>query len=177
MCMYKACLAVGVLVGLCQAASGEPPGTSPKLGHEMSAAEVAQVDFVVLPDGEGLPPGSGSAKAGQAVYEQHCIACHGERGKNGTQDALAGGEGTISGPVPNKTVGSYWPYATTLFDYVRRSMPYQDPGSLTNDETYAVTAYVLYLNGIVSDAETIDAATLPKVKMPNRDNFVRKYEQ
>jgi cytochrome c len=142
------------------------------LGREMSAEEVATLDFVIMPDGAGLPPGSGSAATGATVYQQHCVVCHGDEGENGLHDSLAGGRNTISGPMPNKTVGSYWPYATTLFDYIRRAMPYQNPGNLSNDELYALTAYVLYLNGIVAESDTIDASSLPLVKMPNRDNFV-----
>jgi S-disulfanyl-L-cysteine oxidoreductase SoxD len=144
----------------------------PGLGQEMSTAEVAAIDFAVMPDGEGLPPGTGSASAGAALYQQHCLACHGEEGHDGLHDPLAGGKGTIAGPVPEKTVGSYWPYATTLFDYIRRAMPYQNPGTFSNDELYALTAYVLYLNGIVGESDRIDARSLPLVEMPNRDNFV-----
>ena len=92
-------------------------------------------------------------------------------------DSLAGGRDTIRGPMPNKTVGSYWPYATTLFDYIRRAMPYQNPGTLSKDELYALTAYVLYLNGIVGEADTLDAASLPSVEMPNRENFVWAIER
>jgi cytochrome c len=150
---------------------------APGLGREMSAAEIAAIDFAVMPDGAGLPPGSGSASAGAALYQRHCVACHGEEGQNGLHDPLAGGQGTIAGPVPNKTVGSYWPYATTLFDYIRRAMPYQNPGTLSNDELYALTAYVLFLNGIVDEADTIDAGSLPSVEMPNRENFVWAVER
>jgi cytochrome c len=149
----------------------------PGLGREMSAAEVAAMDMVVMPDGEGLPPGSGNASSGAAIYQQHCVACHGQEGKDGVHDALAGGRDTIAGPMPNKTVGSYWPYATTLFDYIRRAMPYQSPGNLSNDELYAITAYVLYLNGILGESDTLDASSLPEVEMPNRDNFVWAIEQ
>ena len=149
----------------------------PGLGREMSAAEVAAIDFAVMPDGTGLPSGSGNASAGANLYQQHCVACHGEEGQNGLHDPLAGGQGTIAGPMPNKTVGSYWPYATTLFDYLRRAMPYQNPGTLSNDELYALTAYVLYLNGILGEADTIDASSLPSVEMPNRENFVWAIER
>ena len=132
-------------------------------------------DHVVTPDGDGLPPGSGNARLGEALYEQHCIACHGAGGENGINDRLAGGHGSIRSEQPVRTVGSYWPYATTIFDYLRRAMPYQDPGTLDDDEVYSLTAYLLYVNGIV-DAETrIDAESLPNVKMPNRDNFVWAY--
>lgn len=171
--MYRALL-IGISVySLSMVAGGEE---TPGLGKPLSAQEVAAVDFVIMPNGEGLPAGSGNAKTGAALYQAHCVACHGSRGQNGVNDVLAGGQGTIAGPVPQKTVGSYWPYATTLFDYVRRAMPYQNPGSLSDDELYSITAYVLFINGIVGESDTIDAGSLPKVTMPNRDNFVSAVE-
>ena len=128
-----------------------------------------------MPDGEGLPTGSGTAKTGTSVYLANCMACHGEKGTGGINDTLVGGHGSLTSNRPQKTIGSYWPYATTLFDYVRRAMPYQTPGSLTNDEIYAVTAYLLYLNDIIDQDKELNAETLPEVKMPNRDNFVWAY--
>lgn len=160
-------LAIAALLPLISIADEE----SPQLGKALTQAEVEAVSFTVLPDGEGLPKGSGTAVAGAIVYQQQCLACHGTKGENGPNDRLAGGLGTIDGDLPVKTVGSYWPYATTVFDYVRRAMPYNTPGSLSNDDTYAVTAYLLYLNGIVGETSVINAETLPNVKMPNRDNF------
>ncbi|MDH4108575.1 MAG: c-type cytochrome [Gammaproteobacteria bacterium] len=148
----------------------------PGLGEPLTAEQVAALDFVVMPDGSGLPDGSGDARTGAELYRQHCLACHGENGRDGVSDALAGGHGTIEGPVPEKTVGSYWPYATTVFDYIRRAMPYQEPGSLSEDEVYALTAYLLYLNEIVDEDQVLDRATLPAVRMPNRDNFVWAFE-
>jgi len=130
------------------------------------------MDITVTPDGHGLPPGSGTAAAGKAIYAARCVTCHGATGKEGPQDVLVGGGGTLAAPKPLKTVGSYWPYSTIVFDYVRRAMPFDHPGTLPADEVYAVTAYVLYLNGIVGEHDVIDQATLPKVKMPNRDGFV-----
>jgi len=111
------------------------------------------------------------------VYQQYCFACHGERGSNGVNDALAGGHGSLTSDQPQKTVGSYWPYATTVFDYVRRAMPLTSPGLLSNDELYAVTAYLLFINDIVDESHEIDAESLPAVKMPNRDNFTWDYAQ
>jgi S-disulfanyl-L-cysteine oxidoreductase SoxD len=169
MCMRSRIVACCALCTFGYAALAEE---GPGLGRELNAAEVAAIDFAVMPDGAGLPPGSGSAAAGAALYRQHCVACHGEDGRNGVHDSLAGGKDTIAGATPDKTVGSYWPYATTLFDYIRRAMPYQNPGLLSNDEVYALTAYVLYLNGIVGETDAIDAASLPLVEMPNRKNFV-----
>ena len=146
---------------------------SPNLGRPATADEVAAWDISIGPDGAGLPAGSGTAKQGEAVYAAKCVACHGEKGAGKPNDQLVGGQGTIAGDKPPvKTVGSYWPYATTVFDYVRRAMPYSESKSLTNDEVYAVSAYILNLNGIIAEGDTIDAQTLPKVKMPNRDGFV-----
>ncbi len=148
---------------------------SPNLGKPATAAQIAGWDISVGPDGVGLPPGSGTAARGAAVYEQKCQACHGAKGAGQPNDRLVGGQGTLASATPVRTIGSYWPYATTVFDYVRRSMPYIQPQSLTNDEVYAVTAYLLHLNGLVGENDEIDARTLPKVTMPNRDNFIRMY--
>jgi len=143
----------------------------PDLGHPVAPDELAAWDISIGPDGAGLPPGSGTPQQGEAVYIAKCIACHGEKGAGKPNDALAGGRGTLGDQAPVKTVGSFWPYATTLFDYVRRAMPLNESKTLSNDEVYAVVAYVLRLNGIIEDNETIDARTLPKVRMPNADGF------
>lgn len=148
---------------------------SPRLGEPLTAAELEAAIYTVMPDGEGLPAGSGSVAEGRAIYNQQCMACHGADGEGTLNDRLAGGQGSIDSAQPVKTVGSYWPYATTLFDYIRRAMPYNAPGSLDNDEIYAVTAYVLHLNDIVGEHATLDAERLPGVRMPNRDNFDRAW--
>ena len=148
---------------------------APDLGEAVDEAVLARVDHTILPDGDGLPDGSGTAADGAMVYQQNCLACHGERGTDGINDRLAGGHGSLVSIRPIKTVGSFWPYATTVFDYVRRAMPYQDPGSLSNDEIYAVTAYLLFVNDIVAEDKVIDAESLPLVKMPNRDGFAWDY--
>src|SRR6266853_1789905 len=146
---------------------------SPNLGRPATAEEIAAWDISIGPDGAGLPPGSGTAKQGEAVYAAKCLACHGEKGGGKPNDQLVGGQGSLPGDKPaTKTIGSFWPYATTVFDYVRRAMPYNESKSLTNDEVYAVAAYILNLNGIIADGDTMDAQTLQKVKMPNRDGFV-----
>jgi mono/diheme cytochrome c family protein len=146
---------------------------SPNLGKVISPEEVAPWDISVSPDGAGLPPGSGTPKQGEAVYASKCLACHGEKGAGKPNDALVGGIGSLAGDKPAlKTIGSFWPYATTIFDYVRRSMPYNESKTLTNDELYAVAAYILQLNGIIGENDTMKAQTLPKVHMPNRDGFV-----
>jgi cytochrome c len=149
------------------------PAQSPQFGQPLSAADLAPWDISIGPDGAGLPPGRGTAKQGEAVYVAKCQACHGEKGAGRPNDALAGGADTIKSDKPAvKTVGSYWPYATTLFDYIRRAMPFNDSKSLTADETYAVSAYILNLNGIVGPDDVIDAQSLPKVVMPNKDGFI-----
>jgi cytochrome c len=147
-----------------------PP--SPHLGRPATPAEIAAVDISIPPSGEGLPPGSGSVSQGAAVYAEKCQACHGASGGGGPMDRLTGGLGSLATPTPVKTVASYWPYATTVFDYIRRAMPLTAPQSLSNDEAYAVTAYLLSVDGIVPKDATLDAGSLPKVAMPNRAGFV-----
>lgn len=143
------------------------------LGRPPTADEMKVADVDVLPDGRGLPPGSGTAERGRDLYARRCAACHGASGKEGPADILVGGNGSLATARPLKTVGSFWPYATTLWDYINRSMPYDRPGTLTADEVYAVTAFVLNLNGIVGDGEALTQETLPRVRMPNRDGFIR----
>lgn len=131
--------------------------------------------FYSIPaNGTGLPPGKGNYVQGQEVYRGKCVACHGDKmqGVAGAGEALIGGRGTLASGKPLKTVESYWPYATTVFDYVKRAMPFNSPGSLTDDEVYAVTAYILVEAKIINKDAIINAKTLPKVEMPNRDGFV-----
>ncbi|MFD4838527.1 c-type cytochrome [Achromobacter sp. NPDC058515] len=141
------------------------------IGTRATDAQIAGWNIDVAPDGKNLPPGSGTVARGKSVYEQACLACHGARLEGGLGPALAGGQGSLTSAKPFKTVGSYWPYATTLFDYIRRAMPFQAPQSLTNDEVYAVTGYVLHANQLLDAKATVNAATLKSVKMPNRDGF------
>ena len=170
MSTHNAALAAACALGLF---SSVALAQSPNLGKVISPEEVAPWDISVGPDGAGLPPGSGTPKQGGAVYASKCVACHGEKGVGKPNDALVGGIGSLAGDKPAvKTVGSFWPYATTVFDYVRRAMPYNESKSLTNDEVYAVAAYILQLNGIIRESDTMNAQTLPKVRMPNRDGFV-----
>ena len=146
---------------------------SPNLGKAISAEDLAAWDISVGPDGAGLPPGSGTVKQGEAVFMAKCQACHGEKGAGTPNDRLVGGQGSLPGDKPPvKTVGSYWPYATTLFDYIRRAMPFNESKSLTSDEVYGVVAYLLNLNGVIPESETMNAQSLPKVTMPNREGFV-----
>jgi mono/diheme cytochrome c family protein len=143
------------------------------VGRTATPEEIKAWDMTILPDGQNLPAGQGTSAQGAQVFERQCQSCHGAAAKGGTAEALVGGQGTLAMPKPVKTVGSYWPYATTIFDYVRRAMPYTKPGTLTNDEVYAVTAYILQLNGIIGATDAMNAQTLPKVRMPNRDGFLQ----
>jgi S-disulfanyl-L-cysteine oxidoreductase SoxD len=149
------------------------------LGRLVKQEELADWDTDVRPDGSGLPPGRGGVREGRQVYAQKCAGCHGEQGEGkavagaiGGFDRLVGGYGTLDKPAPVMTVGSYWPYTTTLFDYIRRAMPLSAPQSLTADQVYAVSAYLLYLNDIIPEDAILDEKSLPQVRMPNRDGFI-----
>ena len=141
-------------------------------GRPATSVEIAGWDIDVSPDGKNLPAGSGSVAHGRDVYNAQCAACHGPNGEGGVGDKLVGGMGTLSTSKPVKTIGSYWPYATTLFDYIRRAMPLNAPQSLSNEDVYAVSGYLLFLNGLVADTAVIDAKLLTELRMPNRDGFV-----
>jgi mono/diheme cytochrome c family protein len=169
-----ATLALAALAGACATSTtGPTSGTPvPAFGRVATAQEVAAWDISIPPSGAGLPAGSGTAKQGETVYVAQCQACHGPKGVGKPADVLVGGVGSLATDKPLRTVGSYWPYATTLFDYTRRAMPATKPLTLANDEVYAVTAYLLYLNGIIGDSAEMNAQSLPQVKMPNRDGFV-----
>jgi cytochrome c len=158
------------------AASAVPAAADPYgIGRPATPEEIAGWDIDVSPSGAGLPPGRGDVRQGEAIYAEKCASCHGPRGEGKPMDQLVGGFGTVSDMKPHKTVGSFWPYATTLFDYVRRAMPLDAPQSLTSDEVYAVSAYVLFLNGIVPQGTTLDRDNLAKIGMPNRDGFMSAY--
>ena len=141
-------------------------------GRPAALDEIKLWDIDVRPDGTALPDGSGTVAHGKEVYRDNCEVCHGANGEGGIKDRLVGGAGSLTSNKPPKTVGSYWPYATTVFDYIRRAMPYPLPGSLSNDDTYAVSAYILSLNGILPADGKLDRDTLAKIKMPNRDGFI-----
>ena len=171
-------LRAALALALAGCASAGPTGGAaegPNLGREATPAQIAGWDISVGPDGAGLPPGKGTPVTGATVYEQKCLICHGARGAGQPNDRLVGGQGTLASKAPVRTIGSYWPYATTIFDYVRRAMPYIQPQSLSNDEVYAVTAYLLQINGIIGEQDEMNAQTLPKVKMPNQANFIVVY--
>jgi mono/diheme cytochrome c family protein len=147
---------------------------APNLGKPIEPGEIRAWDISILPDGTGLPPGSGTPDRGAPIYLQKCFMCHGENGKGGVNAALVGG-GPLTGMESPKTIANFWPYATTLFDYVRRAMPWQQPRTLSDDEVYALTAYILALNKLIGENDTMNAQTLPKVKMPNRDGFIIRF--
>ncbi|HDZ38047.1 MAG TPA: cytochrome c [Marinobacter sp.] len=169
-----------VLVGVCSgfvfsampllATAGSPGHYG--YGETATKAQIAGWDIDVRPDGKGLPEGSGSVDDGLKVFETYCSSCHGAFGEGmGRYPKLAGGDGSLADDRPEKTVGSYWPYASTLWDYIHRAMPFFAPQSLTDDQVYALTAYVLNLNYIVDGDFVANRDTLPKVEMPNRDGF------
>ena len=170
--------AASFIVGLATLASlgATPPARAQAptfgLGRAPTIEEIRAIDIGVTPDGQGLPPGSGTAEAGKKVFESRCVTCHGATAKEGPQDVLVGGQGTLNTGKPIKTVGSYWPYATTLWDYVNRAMPFDHPRTLPPNDVYSATAYLLYLNGIVGEHDVLDQTTLPRVRMPNRGGFV-----
>lgn len=170
-CVLGACLAV-----LCTGAfAGDMPKTAYGFGVTPSEVELGRF-YSPLPDGRGLPQGSGSVLEGKSIYQQQCASCHGENLQGGIGDRLVGGRGSLVNGDPKKspvkTVESYWPYATTLFDYIKRAMPMMAPGSLTDDDVYALTAYILSSAAIVSGDAIMSADTLWTVAMPNRDGFI-----
>jgi S-disulfanyl-L-cysteine oxidoreductase SoxD len=166
-------VAIAVAIAFAQSASAQVPRYG--FGTPATTDELAKY-FSIPPDGRGLPPGSGNATKGAQIYAGACAACHGEKlegnpAKGIGGDKLIGGRGTLASKAPVKTVESYWPYATTLFDYVKRAMPFNAPGSLSDDDVYSVVAYILAEAKIIQPGDTLDAGTLPKVAMPNRDGF------
>lgn len=175
--MYRCKAAALVLsvVGLCLLLGGVGRAEEPLLygfGRSATAAESAAWNIDIDPTGAGLPSGRGTVQQGAAVYANKCAACHGPTGTEGPKDRLAGGQGSLATDKPIKTIGSFWPYATTLYDYIHRAMPLNAPQSLTPDEVYAVVAWLLHQNGIIPFDAVIDAQTLPAVKMPSRGGFV-----
>jgi cytochrome c len=145
-----------------------------RIGKPATDAQIQAINLTVFPDGTGLPVGKGTPAKGKDIFKDKCAVCHNDKGegRENQYPALVGGIGTLNTPKPIRTVGSYWPYATTVFDYVRRAMPYDHPGSLQTDEIYSAVAFVLNLNGIIGDNDEMNEKTLPKVKMPNRDGFI-----
>src|SRR5215467_1613720 len=163
-----------ILFALCLSLGAAIAADVPGLGKPITESDLKVWDISILPDGTGLPPGSGTPAEGARVYAQKCLACHGENGKGGISAGLVGGA-PITGVDSQKTIANFWPSATTVFDYIRRAMPWQQPRSLTNDEVYGLTAYILARNKLIGDTDTMNAETLPKVRMPNRDGFIMRF--
>ena len=181
MSKYNRLWTMGLVVGCIVIGFGEVSGLaaskseiemSTGFGRAATESDINAWDIDIAPDGKGLPPGRGSVAEGKTVYKHHCASCHGATGVEGPMPMLVGGQGTLNTDHPVKTVGSYWPYATTLYDYIFRTMPFSSPQSLTPDEVYAVVAWILFRNGIVEETARVDATTLPRIQMPNRSNFV-----
>lgn len=147
---------------------------TPNLGKPLGPSDIAAWDINVLPDGTGLPPGSGTPAEGARIYSMKCATCHGENGKGGSNARLAGGD-PIKDMETEKTIANFWPFATTLFDYIRRAMPWRQPGTLSSNEVYSLTAYILSLNRLIGENEAMNAQTLPKVRMPNRNGFIPRF--
>jgi cytochrome c len=147
------------------------------LGTPITEKEIAAWDISIMPDGSGLPPGSGTPEQGAKIYAAKCALCHGPEAKGGTNAALVGGAPLTNGIDTPKTIANFWPYATTLFDFTRRAMPWQQPRTLTDEEVYALTAYILALNNIIGANDVMDARTLPQVRMPNRDGFIARFPE
>ena len=165
-------IAVAMFLAAGSLPAAEPASGSLGIGRPASAHDISMRDLTVLPDGTGLPPGKGSAEQGAMLYAAQCAACHGDRGE-GRSDftALVGGRGSLASDKPVLTVGSYWPYATTVFDYIRRAMPYQGSGELSANDIYALTAWILAENKIVKPDAVLTEQTLPTVQMPNETGF------
>ena len=141
-------------------------------GRPATDQDIHAWNIDVSPDGQGLPPGQGTVKKGAQLYAVKCAGCHGPTGKEGPNDVLVGGHESLRTSKPIKTIGSYWPYAATLYDYLRRAMPFNAPQSLMPDEMYALVAWLLHQNGIVAEDTILDAHSLPKIEMPNRNGFI-----
>lgn len=176
--MIERVAAAMLALGTAISAQGPASPARYDIGRPATPEEIRALDIDVMPDGLGLPPGSGTVREGATVYAAKCAACHGARGEGGSADRLVGrndGDSFAFATNPKliRTVGSYWPYATTLYDYTFRSMPFTQPGTLTPGETYSLVAYLLFQNGIVPESAVMDARTLPQVVMPARDRFVR----
>jgi S-disulfanyl-L-cysteine oxidoreductase SoxD len=160
----------------CAFAVGAAAAERPNLGKPIDPKDIAPWDISIMPDGTGLPAGSGTPAQGAPIFAQKCAMCHGEKGAGGIAAAVTAGppRATLDG---GKTIANFWPYSTTIFDFIRRAMPYNKPHSLSDQEVYALTAYLLSLNKLIGENDVMNAETLPKVKMPNRDNFIIRFPE
>ena len=175
MCSRDRWAAMGALAlaaSVWNVASAQSQSTTYGIGRTPTAAEISDWGANIGPNGDGLPTGGATAAEGRPIYQRRCARCHGLTGTEGPDAHLVGGTGTLASESPRKTVGSYWPFATTLWDYVNRAMPFDRPGSLGVDEVYGLVAYVLFLNEIIGEHERMDPSSVPEVRMPNRDGFV-----
>jgi len=172
--IHHTAICIMILGWLASSALGAEPSTTTGYGFGRAAndSEVQNWNIDVSPSGEGLPPGRGTVQQGAAIFAAKCAMCHGATGTEGPNDRLVGGRNTLKTEKPVKTVGSYWPYATTLYDFIHRAMPFTAPQSLSPDEIYSVIAWLLYQNGIIEEDKVIDVRSLPAIRMPNRDGFV-----
>ena len=166
--ILAAALVLAITAGVCLA-------ETPHLGKPIDEAAIAEWDISILPDGTGLPKGSGTPAKGAAIFAEKCSACHGDNGKGGLGGALVTDRALSGISAAQKSIRNFWPYSTTVFDFIRRAMPFTMPRSLTDDEVYALTAWILAENKLIGAEDVMDAQTLPKVKMPNRDNFIIRF--
>lgn len=172
-CSTKAILVVAIAAAMLRIADVQAQvGRAYGIGRSPTRAELQAWGSDIGPGGENLPRGGAEPTSGRTVYQRKCAGCHGPTGTEGPDEPLAGGAGTLASDRPVKTVGSYWPFAPTLWDYINRAMPFAQPGSLSVNEVYGAVAYVLFLNRIIGEHDRIDETTLPKIRMPNRDGFV-----
>jgi S-disulfanyl-L-cysteine oxidoreductase SoxD len=162
-----------LFAALALAASGAS-AAGPNLGRPIAPSDIAPWDISIQPDGTGLPPGGGTPKQGAKIFAQKCAACHGENARGGVNAALVGGEKIVN-LDSNRTIANFWPYATTVFDYIRRAMPWPQPRSLDDNEVYALTAYILSENKLIGPDDSMNSDTLPRVRMPNRDGFIIRF--
>lgn len=165
--------ALTALLTGCAMPQQTPRAEAAKLGVPVAVDALTAQTLNVFPDGRGLPSGQGSVAEGARLFVQHCAGCHGKDGRGGTAEELAGASRPLNHPAADKTIGSYWPFATTLFDFIRRAKPMTAPGTLSADEVYALSAWLLHANGVIAADAVMDATRLAALRMPNRDGFIR----
>lgn len=169
-CSLKLSLFTGIILVACT--EGLAQGPTYHLGRTPKTEEIRTLDIAIGPEGQGLPPGNGSANQGAPIYMRKCAICHGLNGEGGSGPRLVGGVGTLTDAHPIKTIGSFWPNTPAIWDFINRAMPLNQPGSLKTDEVYAVLAFLLNRSGIIKEGDVLDANTVSKLKMPNHDGFI-----